>query len=177
MCLNTTRQEQTKMIGVITIIVSIMLIVFIQFSLLHCLSNDRLKNRQKNDSATQETNCYIRLDKKHEMSYRSILFSVMIFLVGIDIPSGMLLIWGAMLKLKTNVFPWLCVNIVKMMIIVVFFVVWSIHAMGGFTNANLLDITESHQHKKFGHEQDTKEGLQKNGYICYNKTVLFVRFF
>ena len=55
--------------------------------------------------------------------------------------------------------------------------VWSIHAMGGFTNANLLDITESHQHKKFGHEQDTKEGLHKNGYVCYNKTVVFVRFF
>ena len=163
MCLTSSRQKQAKMIGVLTIIVSIMLIVFIQFSLLHCLSNDRLNRRQKNASTTKATNCYIRLDKKHEMSYRSISFLVMIFLVGIDIPSGMLLIWGAMLKLRTKLIPWLFVNVVKMMFIVVFVVVGSIHAMGGFTNANILDITDSNQYRQLGSKLENKEDLLKIG--------------
>ena len=87
----------------------------------------------------------------------------MIFLVGIDIPSGMLLIWGAMLKLRTKLIPWLFVNVVKMMFIVVFVVVGSIHAMGGFTNANILDITETNQYRQLGSKLENKEDLLKIG--------------
>ena len=94
MCLDTSRQRQTKMVGVITICGSITLIVSIQFILLHCLKSERLK--------VEEMHCNIRLDMKHEISYRNVSFLMMIFLVGVDIPSSMLLIWGSILKLKMD---------------------------------------------------------------------------
>ena len=149
MFLNTNRQKQTKMVGVITICGSITLIVSIQFMLLHCLSRERLIKQRNNASTMNIKNCNIRLDKTHQISFRAISFTMMIFLVGVDIPSSMLLIWGSILKLRTYVVPWLCLNAFKMFIIVIFVVVWSIHTMGGFANNNILDFQETHHDENY----------------------------
>ena len=149
MWMNTNRQKQTKMIGVVAICVSITLIVSIQFMLLHCLSRERLIKQRNDSSKLQNKNCNIRLDKTHQISFRTILFTMMIFLVGIDIPSSMLLIWGAILRLRTYLVPWLCVNAFKMLIIVIFLVIWSIHDMGGFANNNILDFQETQHDENY----------------------------
>ena len=162
MCLDTSRQKQTKIVGVITICGSITLIVSIQFILLHCLQSERLKYRPQNSSADKGIHCNLRLDTKHEISYRNVSFLMMIFLVGVDIPSSMLLIWGSILKLKTYLFPWLCVNASKMIIIVISVVVWSIHDMGGFSNISMLDFQKSDQ-EDINAETDVKSELLEIG--------------
>ena len=162
MCLYTSRQRQTKIVGVITICGSITLIVSIQFILLHCLKSERLKVQPQNTSAVEEMHCNIRLDMKHEISYRNVSFLMMIFLVGVDIPSSMLLIWGSILKLKTYLFPWLVVNGTKMIIIVISVVVWSIHDMGGFSNISMLDFQKSEQ-EGINSKTDVKSELLEIG--------------
>ena len=136
------------MIGVITICGSLTLIVSIQFMLLYCLSSDRLIKQRNNTSTVKDKHCNVQLDGKHQISYRSLTFILMIFLVGIDIPSSMLLIWGSILKLRTYMAPWLCVNAIKMFIIVILAVVWSIHDMGGFNRNGILDLTTEPKHAK-----------------------------
>ena len=162
MCLDTSRQKQTKMVGVITICGSITLIVSIQFILLHCLKSERLKVRPQNSSAIKGMHCNIRLDTKHEISYRNVSFLMMIFLVGVDIPSSMLLIWGSILKLRSYLLPWILVNATKMIIIVVSVVVWSIHDMGGFSTTSMLDFHKADQ-KGVNPNTDVKSELLEIG--------------
>ena len=133
MCCNEPLQKQAKLVGSISLTVSIIVVIFLQVTLFVCSSNwDGNVNYDNNrtvDSNQQMKNCNIRLDKKHEYNYAIVISVATIFLVVIDIPSSMLLLWGSKLKLKSYIVPWVIVNGFKAIIIIPAFAViaWCIH--------------------------------------------------
>ena len=138
MCCNKPLQAQAKLVGSISLIVSILVVMFLQMTLFFCSSNDGshsnndhriLNHNDSNFSKQPSKNCKIRLDKKHEYNYAIVISVTTIFLVIFDIPSSMLLLWGSKLKLKSYIIPWVIVNGFKAIIIIPGFVViaWCVH--------------------------------------------------
>ena len=138
MCCNKPLQAQAKLVGSISLIVSIFVVIFLQMTLFLCSSNDGFHSKdghtilyhKKADFSNKPTkSCNIRLDKKYEYNYVIVISISTIFLVIFDIPSSMLLLWGSKLKLRSYIIPWLIVNGFKAMIIIPVFVViaWCVH--------------------------------------------------
>ena len=133
MCCNKPLQVQAKLVGSLSLIVSILVVIFLQITLFVCSSNHDVRtsnhNNRTDDSNQQINNCNIRLDMKHEYNYAIVISVTTIFLVVVDVPSNMLLLWGSKLKLKSYIIPWVIVNGFKAVIIVPAFAViaWCVH--------------------------------------------------
>lgn len=133
MCCNKPLQAQAKLVGSISLIVSIFVVIFLQITLLFCSSTDDfqilVKVNKTYFSDLPSKSCNIRLDLKHEYNYAIVISVTTIFLVIFDIPSSMLLLWGSKLKLKSYIIPWVLVNGFKTVIIIPGFAViaWCVH--------------------------------------------------
>ena len=132
MCCHKPLQVQATLVGSISLIVSTLVVIFLQMALFFCSSYD--ENISHYNSSTNISNplmksCNIRLDKKHEYNYAIVISVTTIFLVVVDLPSSMLLFWGSKLKLKSYIIPWVIVNGFKTVIIIPGFVViaWCVH--------------------------------------------------
>ena len=133
MCCNKPLQVQAKLVGSLSLIVSILVVIFLQITLFVCSSNQDAHmpyHDNRTDGFNQQIkSCNIRLDMKHEYNYAIVISVTTIFLVVVDVPSNMLLLWGSKLKLKSYIIPWVIVNGFKAVIIIPAFAViaWCIH--------------------------------------------------
>ena len=129
MCCDKALEAKVRLIGMGTLIGSLAVIVFLQSMLVICASvtsQDKI-NESELHKSNKTSNCNIKLDHKHEYSHAGPISAITVFLVLLDIPSSAVLIIGTSLKLKYNLVPWLFVNGLKMIIIVIVFclIVWS----------------------------------------------------
>ena len=132
MCCDKALEAKVRLIGMGTLIGSLAVIVFLQSMLVFCASvtsQEKINNFELHKS-NKTSNCNIKLDHKHEYSYTVPISAITVFLVLLDIPSSAVLLIGTSLKLKYNLVPWLALNGVKMIIIVIVFsiVVWCTYA-------------------------------------------------
>ena len=129
MCCDKALHVKVRLIGMGTLIGSLVAIVFMQSMLVFCnsvTSQDKIKEFELHKNKSRTSNCNIKLDHKHEYSHTGPISATTIFLVILDIPISAVLLIGTSLKLKYNLVPWLVLNALKMIIIVIVFcvVVW-----------------------------------------------------
>ena len=112
MCCDKSLQVKVRLIGMGTLSGAFMTIVFVQSMLVFC-------SYKINESKTFK--CTIKLDHQHEYSHTGPISAITVFLVLLDIPASVVLLIGASLHMKYNLVPWLALNGIKMILIVILF--------------------------------------------------------
>ena len=130
MCCKQSLQSQTCVVAIYTISSSILMIIIGQFSLLICTNDMNFENGNATihslNSQKGKINCHISLDKQYLYSHRTVTVTTMMFMLLVDIPTSILLLIGASLRLRYNLIPWFAVTAFKMVFWVFFtcLVVW-----------------------------------------------------